>query len=110
MQVYSKEELTSYLNQWLRNPYVLKIDGYWKYDSKNKQVVIDLTQAQSNNFIFNTPIEFSIYNQNNQSYKLVKLEINSKNKVFKIPFDQIPTHIVADPRTVLLADINFSKN
>ncbi|MFM1929971.1 MAG: hypothetical protein RL387_1299 [Bacteroidota bacterium] len=110
MQAYSKEELTSYLNQWLRNPYVLKIDGYWKYDSKNKQVVIDLTQDQSNNFIFNTPIEFSIYNQNNQSYKLVKLEIDSKNKVFKIPFDQIPTHIVADPRTVLLADINFSKN
>ena len=110
MQVYTKEDLTTYLNQWLRNPYVLKIDGHWKYDSKNKEVLIDLTQTTSNNFIFHTPIEFSIYNQNNQSYKLVKLDIDSKNKVFTIPFDQTPSHIVADPRTVLLADINFSKN
>ena len=109
MQEYTKEDLRSYLNQWLSNPYVLKIDGHWKYDSKNKEVLIDLTQAQSSNYIFNTPIEFAIYNHNNQSSKIVKLDIDSKNKVFKIPVDQMPSHIIADPRTVLLADIYFSK-
>ena len=72
--------------------------------------MIDLTQAQSSNFIFNTPIEFAIYNSNNQSSKIIKLDLNSKNTVYKIPVDQMPSHIAADPRTVLLADINFSKN
>jgi hypothetical protein len=41
---------------------------------------------------------------------MIKLDLNNKNAVYKIPFDQMPSHIVADPRTVLLADINFSKN
>jgi hypothetical protein len=109
MQEYAKEDLRSYLNQWLSNPYVLKIDGHWKYDSKNKEVLIDLTQAQSSNFIFHTPIEFAIYNQNNQDSKIVKLDFESKNKTFKIAVDQMPSHITADPRTVLLADIYFSK-
>ena len=58
---------------------MLKIDGNWKYDSKNKQVLIDLTQAQSGNFIFNTPIELAIYNSNNQSSKIIKVDLNSKN-------------------------------
>ena len=110
MQEYTKEDLNTYLHQWLSNPYVLKIEGHWKYDSKNKEVLIDLTQAQSSNFIFHTPIEFAIYNQNNQSSKIVKLDLDSKNRVFKIPVDQMPSHITADPRTVLLADISFSKN
>ena len=110
MQIYAHEELTSYLNQWLRNPYVLKIDGHWKYDSKNKQVIIDLAQAQSSNFIFNTPIEFAIYNTNDQSSKIIKLDLNSKKSIYKIPVEQIPSHIAADPKTVLLADIHFSKN
>jgi aminopeptidase N len=110
MESYAKEDLKSYLNQWLRNPYVLKIDGHWKYDSKNKQVLIDLTQAQYNKFIFNTPVEFAIFNSNNQSSKIIKLDLNSKNTVYKISVDQMPSHIAADPRTVLLADINFSKN
>ncbi|MEY4457356.1 MAG: hypothetical protein RLY15_1620, partial [Bacteroidota bacterium] len=39
-----------------------------------------------------------------------KLDLNSKNTVYKISVDQMPSHIAADPRTVLLADINFSKN
>jgi aminopeptidase N len=110
MEIFAKEDLKSYLNQWLRNPYVLKIDGHWKYDSKNKQVVIDLTQAQSGNFIFNTPIELAIFNSNTQSSKIIKVDLNNKNSTYKIPVDQLPSHIVADPRTVLLADITFSKN
>jgi aminopeptidase N len=110
MEMYAKEDLKSYLNQWLRNPYVLKIDGNWKYDSKNKQVIMDITQSQFSNFVFNTPIEFAIYNSNNQNSRIIKLDLNSKNTVYKIPVDQIPSHIAADPRTVLLADIHFSKN
>ena len=110
MEMYAKEDLKSYLNQWLRNPYVLKIDGSWKYDSKNKQVIIDVRQSQSSNFVFNTPIEFAIYNSNNQNSTIIKIDLNSKNTVYKIPVEQIPSHIAADPRTVLLADIHFSKN
>ena len=110
MEMYAKQDLKSYLNQWLRNPYVLKLDGSWKYDSKNKQVIIDVKQSQSSNFVFNTPIEFAIYNSNNQNSTIIKLDLNSKNTVYKIPVDQIPSHIAADPRTVLLADIHFSKN
>ena len=72
--------------------------------------MIDLTQAQSGNFIFNTPIELAIYNSNTQSSKIIKVDLNSKNSIYKIPVDQLPSHIVADPRTVLLADITFSKN
>jgi len=87
-----------------------KLDGSWKYDSKNKQVIIDLKQSQSSNFVFNTPIEFAIYNSNNQNSTIIKLDLNSKNTVYKIPVDEIPSHIAADPRTVLLADIHFSKN
>lgn len=108
MEEFTTENLKTFLNQWLTNPYVLKIKGEWSYHKKNKEITIELEQNQSAAFIFTIPIEFMLYNTNGTS-KLIKLNMNSKSSRHTIPLDQMPAHVVADPRTVLLAAIQFNK-
>lgn len=109
MEAFTNENIRPFLKQWLTNPYVLKIRGDWTYHKKNKEITIQLQQNQYADFVFDVPIEFRVYNPKNGLVKLIKLNSNSKSSIFKIPFDEMPSHIVADPRTVLLADIQFTK-
>ncbi len=103
----SGEDLKPYFNQWLNRPDVLKIRGSWSYDAKGKQVIINLTQMQSSGFLFDTPIEFQVYEEGNKAQKVMKFTLNEKNALYKIPCPTKPSLVLIDPRTVLLADMDF---
>ena len=110
MEKVSNENLKPFFNQWLNRPDVLKIEGYWKYDTKSKQVIINLKQGQASGFIFEAPVEFQVYETGNKTPLNAKFIINAKSNQFTIPLSSKPALIVMDPRTVLLADIDFKEN
>ena len=89
---------------------MLKIEGRWAYDAKSKQVIINLKQVQSSSFVFETPVEFRVYEAGNQTPLNVKFNINAKNSQFNIPLPSKPVLILIDPRVVLLADVDFKEN
>jgi aminopeptidase N len=106
MEKVSKQDLKTFFHQWLNKPDVLKISGRWTYDTKGKQIVINLSQTQSG-LLFDTPIEFQVFEAGNTSPRLVKFDLNAKNVQYKIPCPTKPALVVIDPRTVLLADVDF---
>jgi aminopeptidase N len=107
MEKVSSENLKPFFDQWLNKPDILKITGQWEYDTKTKQVIITLNQTQTSGLIFETPIEFQVYEAGNKTPLNAKFMINAKSNQFKIPISSKPALIIMDPRTVLLADIDF---
>jgi aminopeptidase N len=107
MEKVSNENLKTFFNQWLHKPDILKITGRWEYDAKSKQVIINVSQSQSSGLVFETPIEFQVYEEAGKQPQHVKFTLNAKSGQFKVACSQKPVMIVADPRTVLLAYIDF---
>lgn len=107
MEKASGQNLKTFFHQWLNKPDVLKITGRWEYDAKGKQVVINLSQTQGSGFLYDTPIEFQVYEDGIKAPQLLKFEMNSKDVQYKIPCSKKPSLVVPDPRTVLLAEIDF---
>jgi aminopeptidase N len=107
MEKVSNENLKPFFNQWLNKPDILKITGRWEYDTKTKQVIITLNQTQTSGLIFETPVEFQVYEAGNKTPLKAKFMINAKSNQFTIPMSSKPVLIIMDPRTVLLADIDF---
>jgi aminopeptidase N len=107
MEKVSNENLKPFFHQWLHKPDVLKITSRWEYDAKAKQVIITVNQSQPSGLIFEAPIEFQVYEDGIKKPLNLKFTINAKSVQFKFPCSQKPVLILADPRTVLLADIDF---
>jgi hypothetical protein len=57
--------------------------------------------------LFDTPIEFQVYEDDIKAPQLFKFEMNSKDVQYKIPCTKKPSLVVLDPRTVLLAEVDF---
>jgi aminopeptidase N len=110
MEKVSNQNLKPFFNQWLNKPDILKIYGRWEYDTKTKQVIITLNQTQNSDFSFEVPIEFQVYEDGIKMPKNEKFNMNTKTAQFKVSCSQKPVMIVADPRTVLLADIDLKEN
>jgi len=107
MEKVSRENLKPFFDQWLHKPDVLKITGRWEYDAKAKQAIITVYQSQPSGVLFETPIEFQVYEGAGKKPQNVKFTLNTKSTQFKVACSQKPVMIIADPRTVLLADIDF---
>ena len=110
MEKVSNENLKPFFTQWLDRPDILKITGGWKYDTKSKQIIIDLKQVQHSDYIFEVPVEFQVYEAGSKEPLIVKFSINAKSSHFEIPYSSKPVLILIDPRTVLLADFDFKEN
>ena len=67
MEKVSNENLKPFFNQWLNRPDILKITVAWKYDAKAKQIIINLNQLQTSGFLFDTPVEFWVYEAGNKT-------------------------------------------
>jgi aminopeptidase N len=107
MEKASGQDLKTFFHQWLNKPDVLKISGGWTYDGKAKQVVVSLNQAQRSGLLFETPIEIQVYEDGSKTPQNLKFEMNTQTVQYKIPCSQKPALVLIDPRTVLLADIEF---
>ena len=110
MEKLSNKNLKPFFKQWLNNPDILKITGGWVYDTKSKQIIINIQQTQPTGYLFETPVEIQVREPGVKKPLDFKFIINAKNVQFKIPLSKKPELVLFDPRTVLLADIDVKEN
>jgi aminopeptidase N len=110
MQKFAKSPLSNFRNQWLHRPEVLNLQATWTYDAISSQLEISFEQKQSSGFYFDVPFEIEVIENGGKGKKLIKLDLNGKQKIFKIPLDKKPVAILPDPRTVLLAKFEIREN
>ena len=109
MEAASGKDLRAFFDQWLYHGENLELKGTWKYDHSRKKVIIALNQLPKNGFVFDVPVEIGILYNGAAVPVISKLRMSSKAAAFEIAVDQKPERVVFDPRTVLLARIDFNE-
>lgn len=107
MEKASNQNLRGFFSQYLTRADNLQLKGSWAYDNKTKQITVTLQQTQSSRLPFDFPIEIAIYKAGNSVPEIKKFTVNSLQTSFTIPSDGKPDLLLLDPRTVLLAEIDF---
>ncbi|MBT8252806.1 MAG: M1 family metallopeptidase [Bacteroidia bacterium] len=108
MEEVSGTDLDVFFEQWLYKPGILKLDGSWKFDKKNSEVVIDLNQVQKDGSLFEMPLEIGIdFDHKPQQIELIRIK-GISNK-FKIKVEEEPKAIVLDPNYWVLMNTDFKK-
>tara|TARA_B110000027_G_C16059509_1_gene273735 strand:- start:726 stop:1151 length:426 start_codon:yes stop_codon:yes gene_type:complete len=105
MELYTSEDLTPFLNQWLKRPDMLEIMVDWSYNENLGQINLVLRQKASTEVLFDVPVEFELHFSNGMDPVVFETEISTHEINYTIPAVIKPQLILADPRTVLLADI-----
>ena len=108
MEQASGKNLNQFFQQWLYRADNLKLKGNWMYDAAKKQVVVTLEQQQAGEYIFDVPVEIGIYTAGSSVPKIIKFRLNTKQKIHSIRLKVKPDKVIVDPRTVLLAQIDFN--
>lgn len=109
MEKASGKDLKAFFSQWLYRPENPMIKGTWKYDGIKKQLIIKLEQVEKNGYLFDLPFELGLYKPGSLLPEINKLRLNTKQAEYSIPIDIKPERMVFDPRTVLLAEVEFGE-
>ena len=107
MEMASKQNLTTFFNQWLYKSDKLKISAHWVYDATSQQILLSFRQTQYSGFVFDFPIEVEVFNAETNSSEIFKFQVNTKESIIPIKYNKIPSSIKLDPRTILLAEIEM---
>jgi len=108
MELVSGEDLSSFFKQWLYQGGNIELNGNWRYDTKAKKIMINLSQVQ-NKYMFTVPIEVAIFEKGNPTPYIKTITSDKTSGQFEIAFDKLPERIELDPNTKLLAKWNFSR-
>ncbi len=98
MEEVSRKYLGQYFHQWLMVAGQPDIKTEWKYDNRNRQTNIRITQTQD--YIFSFPLELAIRSEN--GLKIVRFDVTEKVTEISIPDAAEPTEIITDPNIRLL--------
>jgi aminopeptidase N len=109
MEKASGKDLKLFFKQWLYQPINPTINAVWKYDAAAKKIVLQLTQSQSGDYLFNTPVEIGYYKLGATSPTILKMNLTSQQEVFSFPLSAAPEKVELDPRNVLLNNGNLTK-
>lgn len=109
MEKSSGKNLKAFFTQWLYHSENPELKGSWKYDQVKKLIVIKLDQTQKTNFVFDMPVEIGLYKSDSPVPSISKFRMNTSQGEFIIPVDSRPEKVVFDPRTVLLAKVDFTE-
>ena len=109
MEKASGKNLKAFFNQWLYHSENMMIKGSWKYDNAKKEVFIKLDQSQQKKYLFDVPVEIGIYTADSLLPKISTFKMNTKTTEFTIPVNSKPDKVIFDPRTVLLANVEFGE-
>lgn len=108
MEDVSNKDLSLFFDQWLYKPGILKLKGNWYYDNNKNQLIIDLNQIQTDDSLFEMPIEIGIvYETNIDHIELIK--IKTKSNFFVINVDKEPKNVILDPNYWVLMNKDFKK-
>ena len=97
MEEVSGFNLTTFFNQWLYRPGILKLEGEWYYDNKEAEIVLNLKQVQDGNLVIEMPIEIGINFKSNHQ-KIHKIKLDSVNQGYRIKVEKAPLEISLDPK------------
>ena len=109
MEKASGKSLKAFFNQWLYHSENMMIKGSWKYDNAKKEVFIKLDQSQQKKYLFDVPVEIGIYTADSLLPKISTFKMNTKITEFTISVNSKPDKVIFDPRTVLLANVEFGE-
>ncbi|MEJ0056029.1 MAG: M1 family aminopeptidase [Bacteroidota bacterium] len=76
MEEASGLDLRSFFSQWLYQEGMPKLKGTWSWDSKKKELKVNLEQIQSTPFLF--PLEIGIVRNESPGMEMKKININTK--------------------------------
>lgn len=109
MEEVSGKDLTSFFEQWLYKPGILKVKGDWTFNKKESEIVINLNQVQTDGSLFEMPIEIGI-SIGDKSEQIKLIQIKDKSNSFKIKVDSEPDKVVLDPNYWVLMNVEFKKS
>jgi aminopeptidase N len=95
----SGKDLTVFFNQWLYTPGQPRLEVQWKYDLKNKTMLVTVKQLQKSLFQF--PLEIQIQSGSGKS-QWETLSVSKQDQPFSIPLKETPSRLYLDPKTSLL--------
>jgi aminopeptidase N len=108
MELASGQDLGGFFEQWLYHAQNPVLTGVWSYDQKKRQVVIQLEQVQSGDFLFDLPVQFAIHGTGPQKELITTVRMNTLKATLTVPFEAKPSEVIMDPRHVLLARMDMS--
>ena len=108
MEKASGKDLKVFFKQWLYQPINPAINAVWKYDAAAKKITIQLTQSQSGDFLFNTPVEIGYYKVGATSPTILKMNLSRKQELFSFSVPSAPERVELDPRNILLNNGNLT--
>jgi aminopeptidase N len=104
----SGKKLVTFFDQWIFKGGHPKITGTWTYDSKTKEIVIEVSQIQAEN-PFSIIMELGLKQPNGQM-TTKQANLNSRKQQIRWSFPIKPTEIVLDPQTRLLFEGTIREN
>ena len=107
MEKAAGQDLKAFFSQYLYRPDNLQLKANWIYDASSKNVVLQLKQTQSSGKAFEFPLEVAIYKAGSTIPELKKFQMNGLTAEFQLPESVKPDLLILDPRTVLLAEIEW---
>lgn len=109
MEKASGKDLKLFFKQWLYQPVNPSIHGTWDYNATQKKITIQLTQMQTSDLVFNTPVEIGYYQNGSALPVILKMNLASKQQTQTFKVAHAPEKMEFDPRNVLLCTSGFSK-
>lgn len=104
MEEASGQDLTWFFEQWLHRNLSPALTGTWSYDAATKQLVIELTQAQTGS-PYRLPLEVGVVLDSvGTTMRVTKVEMTKATQRITIPAADVPRDVVLDPNTWLLMD------
>jgi len=98
MEKVSKQNLQLFFKQWLYTAGQPVLQGKWNYDVKKKAFNMEIRQTQ--NFVFQFPLEIAIKDGNKNVFK--KIDFNNRTINISMPLNFKPEAILLDPNINLL--------
>ena len=109
MEKASNKKLANFFDQWLYKGGNIILEGGWKYDSKKKEIYIDIEQVQNDGYFFEMPLELKIFYDKENLIKLETINLDKDSRRFYISSESKPKDIILDPSTKLLAKWDFKE-
>jgi len=109
MERASGMDLEEYFHQWLYQGGHVILGGGWQYDAAAAEVVVDLAQVQTDGYPFEFDVEFGFWEEGSDVPTIRTLRMDAAAKNIRFPVDKEPLRVTLDPRTVLLAEWEFSE-
>ena len=103
MERAAGKDLRWFFEQWLTRSGVPALTGSWRYDAAARQVIVELSQAQTGE-PYRLPLEFGISVPGTTAMRIERGELAGREGRFSFAADAEPSDVVLDPNTWMLME------